>query len=538
MEPVNARRDAAERRPIASRAITGGACLLVAFALLAPNDGGRITFWSFTRIPVEALVGVSVVLLLRARGRRAVAMVVGVTLGLVALVKIVDMGFHVVFERPFHPAFDWSSFGPTVDLLASAVGRAGAIGLVLLAGVLAVVLVAAVTAAVVRLSGLMVERRPAAARATAALGLVWIVCAVSGVQIAPGEPVAARDAVAFGYDRVRQVRDDFRDHREFVGELSDDAFRHRQGDELLTALRGKDVVVAFVESYGRVAVEHREVAPQVEGVLTAGTRSLRAAGFGSRSAFLASPTVGGASWLAHATLQSGLWIDNRLRYDTLLAGDRLTLTGAFRRAGWRTVGVVPANTEDWPEGGFYGFDAYYDARNAGYRGPSATFATMPDQYTLAAFHRRELGGGHSPVMAEIDLMSSHWPWDPAPRPVAWADVGDGSVFTGMPESSPSPRGVRAAYADSIAYSLRTLISYVQSHGDDDLVLIFVGDHQPASMVTGGQAGPEVPITIVARDTGVLDRISGWGWQDGLKPGPDAPVWPMNAFRDRFLTAFR
>jgi len=35
----------------------------------------------------------------------------------------------------------------------------------------------------------------------------------------------------------------------------------------------------------------------------------------------------------------------------------------------------------------------------------------------------------------------------------------------------------------------------------------------------------------------MDRIAGWGWQDGLRPSPRAPVWPMNAFRDRFLTAF-
>jgi hypothetical protein len=36
---------------------------------------------------------------------------------------------------------------------------------------------------------------------------------------------------------------------------------------------------------------------------------------------------------------------------------------------------------------------------------------------------------------------------------------------------------------------------------------------------------------------VLDQIAGWGWEDGLRPRPQAPVWPMNAFRDRFLTAF-
>jgi hypothetical protein len=97
--------------------------------------------------------------------------------------------------------------------------------------------------------------------------------------------------------------------------------------------------------------------------------------------------------------------------------------------------------------------------------------------------------------------------------------------------------IRSAYIRSIEYSLSALISYVETYGDDNLVLVFLGDHQPAPIVTGGGASRDVPITIVARDQAVLDRISGWGWQDGLKPSPQAPVWRMNAFRDRFLTAF-
>jgi len=36
---------------------------------------------------------------------------------------------------------------------------------------------------------------------------------------------------------------------------------------------------------------------------------------------------------------------------------------------------------------------------------------------------------------------------------------------------------------------------------------------------------------------VLNRIGGWGWGKGLRPSLHAPVWPMSAFRDRFLTAF-
>jgi hypothetical protein len=32
-------------------------------------------------------------------------------------------------------------------------------------------------------------------------------------------------------------------------------------------------------------------------------------------------------------------------------------------------------------------------------------------------------------------------------------------------------------------------------------------------------------------------VSSWGWQDGMLPSPTAPVWPMDAFRNQFLTAF-
>jgi hypothetical protein len=47
----------------------------------------------------------------------------------------------------------------------------------------------------------------------------------------------------------------------------------------------------------------------------------------------------------------------------------------------------------------------------------------------------------------------------------------------------------------------------------------------------------VPISIVAHDPAVLQRIAGWGWTDGLRPGDAAPVWQMSAFRNRFLAAF-
>jgi hypothetical protein len=281
-------------------------------------------------------------------------------------------------------------------------------------------------------------------------------------------------------------------------------------------------------------------------VLDRGTAQLRAAGFSSRSAFLTSPTFGGLSWLAHSTLQSGIQVDGQRRYNQLVQNDRLTLTRTFKRAGWRAVGAMPANHRAWPEGStFYHYDTIYDRRNIGYRGPSFGLPPMPDQYTLLALQRSELAKRHRPpLFAEIDLISSHAPWTRIPRLISWDDVGDGSIFDRVPAEESTQAALfgdakraRAAYGHSIEYSLRTLFSFVQRYGDDNLVLVVLGDHQPATLVTGQSASHDVPISIIAHDPNVIEQIAGWDWQDGMSPSPQAPVWPMAAFRDRFLTAF-
>jgi hypothetical protein len=400
---------------------------------------------------------------------------------------------------------------------------------------------------VLRLTRLTARHRAASVRTIGALGLVWILCAVLGVKIVSGLPIASTSAAGLAYDQAQEVRHGLRDQQVFAATLAaHDPLRGTPSADLLTGLRGKDVIVAFVESYGRIAVQGSAFSPQVDAVLNAGTNSLSKAGFSSRSAFLTSPTFGGISWLAHSTLQSGLWIDNQLRYNQLVASNRLTLSDSFKRAGWRTVGDVPSNEGDWAQGtSFYNYDKLYNGSNVGYVGPKFSYAAMPDQYILSAFQRLELSAPHHrPVMAEIDLVSSHTPWAPLPRMVDWNKVGDGSIFDGMPQHGQSaaavwrdPNQVRAAYGQSIQYSLTALISFVQTFHDNNLVLVLLGDHQPATIVSGTGGNHDVPITIVAHDPNVLDRISSWGWQDGMLPSPQAPVWRMDAFRDRFLTAF-
>ncbi len=525
--------------PRRRRVLTSLACLLVLFALLAPNQLGQLTPGAFVRIPVEGVVVAALVLVLPTRSRRVAAAFVGVGLGFLTIMKLFDMGFHETLARPFHPVYDWSFLGPAVDFLHDSSGWFGASAAVAGAVLLALGLVVGMTLAVLRLTRVAVGRRSTATRVVAALGVIWVSFAVMG------QPVAANSTANEVFDDLRQVRSDLLDPGVFAEQAAVDEFRYTPGSELLTALRGKDVLVTFVESYGRVAVEGEGIAPQVDALLDRGTDQLKAAGFESRSAFLTSSTFGGGSWFAHATLQSGLWVNNQPRYDTLVGGDRMTLTGAFSRAGWRTVGVSPSIVEDWPEAEYFGYQKAYDAHNVGYQGPNFSYAKVPDQYTMAAFQRNERAEeDRAPVMAEIDLVSSHIPWTHLPRMIDWDDVGDGSVYDPMPAQGKTQAEVwadntkiRTAFGESIQYSLNTLISYLTTYGDEDLVMVFLGDHQPSPVVSGENASHDVPITIVAADPAVLDRVAGWGWEPGLNPSPTAPVWPMDTFRDRFLTTF-
>jgi hypothetical protein len=537
----------ARARTVATWVMTVLAALLVWFALVAPDRLDRLGPGAFVRIPIEGLVIVALSVLLPPRARRTLAIVVGLALGLLTVVKILNMGFFAELDRPFNPVTDWSFFGPAAGVLRDSIGQTWTVVAEILAVVLVIALLVLVPLSVLRLTRLTARHRAASVRTIGALGLVWILCAVLGVKIVSGLPIASTSAAGLAYDQAQEVRHGLKDQQVFAATLAaHDPLRGTPSADLLTGLRGKDVIVAFVESYGRIAVQGSAFSPQVDAVLNAGTNSLSKAGFSSRSAFLTSPTFGGISWLAHSTLQSGLWIDNQGRYNQLVASDRFTLSDAFKRAGWRTVSDIPSNEGDWAQGtSFYNYDKLYNGSNVGYIGPKFSYAAMPDQYTLAAFQRLELAKpNHTPVMAEIDLVSSHTPWAPLPRMVDWNKVGDGSVFDGMPAQGQSaaavwrdPNQVRAAYGQSIQYSLTALISFVQTFHDNNLVLVLLGDHQPATTVSGTGGNHDVPISIVAHDPNVLDRISSWGWQDGMLPNPQAPVWGMDAFRNRFLTAF-
>jgi hypothetical protein len=538
-------------RRVGAGVITLLAAALVYLALVVPDQITRLPAGSsvpaaFVRIPIEGIVAFAVLLALPARARGIVAGALGAVLGLLTVIKVIDMGFFTFLARQFNPVLDWPLFADGYRFVKDSFSLPGAIAAVAGAILLAVAVPVLMTLAVRRLARVAAAHRTASSRGVAVVATTWLVTVFLGTSFVPGVYVASDSAADLAHDNVLKIPEAIEDRRSFAVEAGADAFRDVPGDQLLTGLRGKDVMFTFIESYGRSAIEDPKLSERVDATLADGDRRLAAAGFSARSGFLTSPTSGGGSWLAHATFQSGVWINNEQRYRSLVSGERTTLTSAFgKSAAWQTVGVEPGVTFAWPEGRFYGFDRVYDSLTLGYHGPSFSWATMPDQFTLKSFADREYTRpGRGPLMAELTFVSSHTPWAPIPALVAWDEVGDGSIYTEQQKSAEKPgevwkdaNRVRAEYARSVKYSIDSLVSWVSEYGDDNLVLVFLGDHQPAPIVVGATASHDVPITILARDRKVLDRISGWGWTDGIKPAPHAPVWPMNAFRDKFLTAF-
>jgi phosphatidylglycerophosphate synthase len=535
------------RRRVAGRVATGLAIAAVWAALATPDRPVALSMAAFLRVPIEGVVLVAVAMVLPGRGRRFFALMGGLGLAVVVLVRVLDVGFFSVLDRPFNPITDWSSIGPALGVLSDSIGRTRAILLSIGAVTLIAAAMAGTTVATIRVTRIAARHRRASMQTVAALGAAWTLFAVLGTATAPGAPVASRSTAVALFDEVHQIRSGLADQHTFNTELAAvDPYRLVPGSSLLTGLRGKDVLLVFIESYGQVAVQGSSFSPQVDALLEAGTTTLSNAGYATRSAFLTSPTFGGGSWLAHSTTESGLWITNQTRYKHLAASKRFTLSQAFERGGWRTVFDMPATTGQWPEGKpLYHFDTLYDATNVGYAGPAFSFAKIPDQYTLQYLDQHELApANRRPLFAEVVLDSSHAPWTPLPHMVAWNALGNGAIFGPMTfnEASPvtvmgSTKRASAAYAQSVEYTLSALISFLARTDDKNLVVIALGDHQPSPIVSGYQATHNVPVMMFARDQSVIDRMSGWGWQDGLLPNANAPVWRMDTFRNRFLMTF-
>ncbi|SMC53194.1 sulfatase [Rhizobium sp. RU36D] len=532
--------------PVTGRKAICATLLFVAIGFLAcamPDYPEGFYPQAFARLPLEVPLVALTLLWLPSRLALMVAAVATLAVFLLLFLKLADVGVISAFQRRFNPYLDIKMMYDGWNVLSGSVGKVGAAAVIgLVSGLIAMVLSLFCWAA------LQLNRFGAQARRIALAGFALLM-GVGVVLWAAGPRAGAADiaemrVATYLQDRLSLVSQSISDIRAFEAQLggSAGAIQTARFDRVA----GRDVIVIFFESYGRSAVEDPRYADMIKPRLENVQQKLQAAGFATASGWTRSPTVGGLSWLAHGTLMSGLWVDNQARYDLLMSSRWPSLNRAFGAAGWQTVAIMPAITMDWPEAAYYGYDTILAAKDMGYRGKPFNWITMPDQYTLSAFERlarQPARAAGKPVMAEIALISSHAPWTPVPKLIDWASVGDGIVFNSQAESGDAPAvvwadpdRVRRQYIETIDYTLQTLGDYIARFGED-AVFVVLGDHQPASIVTGPDASRAVPVHIISRDATLVESFRVDGFTAGMTPDNATPEGSMDRLRDILIQRF-
>lgn len=311
----------------------------------------------------------------------------------------------------------------------------------------------------------------------------------------------------------------------------------------LDGLGGADVLVVFAEAYGAVTFDRPDIARALRAHRERLANAVTTTGRQVVSARLVSPTFGGASWLAHASLLSGLDMRDPTDYQLLLTTDRPTLVRHFAANGYRTVAWLPGIQRPWPEGAFYGFDRYADADRIGYEGRPFGFWRIPDQASIALAHAQELKGAErAPRLIIFPTVTTHAPFRALPpyRP-DWAGLLGAEAFSALeveaaeavPTSWSNPL---PAYVASMRYQFDWLTGYLADHAPENLVMIVIGDHQPIGTVSGPDQPWDVPVHIIARNPALIARLQAVGFVPGVEP-PASPLGPTHALTPILIDVF-
>jgi Sulfatase len=314
-------------------------------------------------------------------------------------------------------------------------------------------------------------------------------------------------------------------------------------DSTLAAVRGADVFLVFVESYGAVSWDRPEFARGLVDTRARFEAAIRDTGRGVVSAFVESPTFGGESWLAHISLLSGTEVKDGATNTRLLAQRRDTMVTAFSRAGYRTMAIMPGLQRAWSEGAFYGFDQIYDASRLAYGGPSFGWWDVTDQYALARVDTLEVAGpDRPPVFVVFPTISTHTPFTPTPPyqsdwdRVLTLDPYERDALDAAYDEPANWLDLTPGYVKALTYDFDTLAGYLRLRADRDFVMIVIGDHQPPALVSGEGAPWDVPVHVIASRQDVLAALEARGFRRGTVP--ERPVLSkMHALMPLFLDVF-
>ena len=315
----------------------------------------------------------------------------------------------------------------------------------------------------------------------------------------------------------------------------------RRSPTRLERLHHANVLLLFVESYGATVIDRQLFTSKMLPALRNMETDLANHGFTTASGLLNSATYGGMSWLAHATLMTGVRTTNQLEYDLLGVHKPRSMARILHEAGYHTVLLEPNTNRASSGAAFYDFDETYSKWDFGYAGPPFAWATMPDQYVLDFARRKIVAVAQEPIFVTYVLVSSHAPWSQVPTLVPdWSQVGNGAIYHSYPLKRANLdwsnfSQASGPYLTSILYDLDVMRGYLTEFVHDDSLVIILGDHQPVSEVTNNSPSWAVPIHVISRDADLVAPFVSRGYSQGMVPANGS--LPMEGFLVDFLRNF-
>lgn len=311
----------------------------------------------------------------------------------------------------------------------------------------------------------------------------------------------------------------------------------------LSNVKGADVFLIFIESYGAVSWDRPEFAKRLAPGRARLENAIRQTGRDVVSARVESTTFGGESWLAHVSFISGTEVRDEDTNVRLMGQQRDTLVTAFSRQGYRTLAVMPGLQHAWPQGSFYGFDEIFGTSRLAYQGPPFGWWDITDQFAMARFDALAVAPlPHQPVFVFFPTISTHTPFTPTPpyqpdwNRVLTTTPYDQNELDEAWAQPPDWLDLGPGYTQALDYVHKWVGGYLQLRRDRDFVVILIGDHQPPAMVSGENASWEVPVHVVTSRRAVLDRLLARGFRSGLAPGQPS-LGKINDLMPTLLKAF-
>ncbi len=295
-------------------------------------------------------------------------------------------------------------------------------------------------------------------------------------------------------------------------------------------IKDMDVHIVVVESYGATLFQRPEYIETIENLYNRLEPLLQMDGWTAQTGFVLSPAFGGRSWLADATLLTGIHMVNQQIFDEKIAeGSPAELLKLMGDAGYYRHYVAPGTTntsEEWKIA--YPFENYMIRPDFGYEGPNISFGTLTDQFALSVFSENHLQDKRNDFAFYV-LVSSHTPFVRIPifKPDWYFSLNGREYEDGYLKFFENNwlygNELAEGYLAGISYSLETTVSYLTEILSDQEFMVIIGDHQPRKPVSGSNPGYPVPFHIIVPAENPLTFPESWVLSHGLQP----PVLPSN-----------